>query len=226
MLSHWERDKIMKDESSHCLTKLKRQGNLQRKGAVSLFRCESFFLDHFPFFMENDQFGGSKCTHGFRKAQSWSAHTFLYPLIIFASTIHCLLSYTKSLMHHFSICLRVTSTCDALTCRVRPLERALCARLSDKLTPHLPAAMWPDSVVCVLTWGCLLSLLNLHVYTLTTIGLLSDVREANTSGLVSKTLHKRDRAAPNLGMMLDILCVCISMCFSAGLQISVFGSKV
>lgn len=49
----------------------------------------------------------------------------------------------------------------------------------------------------------MLSLLKLHVYTLTTIGLLSDVREANTSGLVSKTQHKRDRAAPNLGMMLD-----------------------
>lgn len=55
----------MKEESSHCLTKLKRQGNLQRKGAVSLFRCESF-LDFF--FIENDQFGGSKCTHGFREA--------------------------------------------------------------------------------------------------------------------------------------------------------------
>lgn len=55
----------------------------------------------------------------------------------------------------------------------------------------------------------MLSLLKLHVYTLTTIGLLSDVREANTSALVSKTLHKRDRAAPNLGMMSDILCVCV-----------------
>lgn len=31
----------------------------------------------------------------------------LSSLIIFASTIHCLLSYTKSLMHHFSICLSV-----------------------------------------------------------------------------------------------------------------------
>lgn len=44
---------------------------------------------------------------------------------------------------------------------------------------------------------------------------LSPVSEANTSGLVSKTTHKRDCVVLYLGMMLDILCFNIRLCARA-----------
>lgn len=56
-----------------------------------------------------------------------------------------------------------TWTCGTLTSDVDPVERderrrgrrALCARLADKQTSHLPAAVRPGAVLCMLTRGCL-----------------------------------------------------------------------
>lgn len=73
-----------------------------------------------------------------------------------------------------------------------------------------PAALWSDTTVFMMTWGCLHWTGEAGCWhTLTTICLQSDVSEANTIGLVSKTIHKRDGVAPYLGIMLDILCVSV-----------------
>lgn len=134
-------------------------------------------------------------------------------------------SYATSCIHFF-LCpvWFCTWPSDALTPRVWPTRaRALWTRLSDKQTAIPPAAVWSGTKVCMVTWGCLHWTAEAGCWhSLTTICLLSDVSEANTSCLVSKTIHKRDCAAPNLGMMLDILCVCISVSMSAVLIVCVW----